>query len=158
AAHLVQRGMRLIVFEAGPGVGHAIRQWQHVRMFSPWRYNIDAAARALLDEGRWTAPDPDDHPTGGEVVRDYLEPLAGVPAIRDALVPNARVVAVGRRGFDKVRTAGRDEAPFILTVEHADGRQATYEARAVIDASGTFFAPNPAGAGGSPAIGEVGVC
>jgi thioredoxin reductase len=155
AAHLLRKGARPIVFEAGPTVGHAVRQWHHVRMFSNWRYNIDSAARALLEATGWAAPDPDYHPTGAEVLRDYVEPLAAVPAIRDALVLNARVVAVGRRGFDKVRTAGRDEAPFLLTATRSDGHSSTYEARAVIDASGTFFAPGPAGAGGLPAIGEA---
>jgi thioredoxin reductase len=155
AAHLIQRGVRPIIFESGPKVGHAVRQWHHVRMFSNWRYNIDVAARALLEQSGWTAPDADHHPTGAEVVRDYIEPLAAVPAIRDALVLNARVIAVGRRGFDKVRSAGRDEAPFLITVARGDGHSSTYEARAVIDASGTFFAPNPAGAGGLPAIGET---
>ena len=65
AAHLIRRGARPIVFEAGPGVGHSIRQWGHVRMFSPWRYNIDGASRALLEQTGWQAPDPDHHPTGG---------------------------------------------------------------------------------------------
>jgi thioredoxin reductase len=154
AAHLIRRGAKPIVFEAGPDVGHAVRQWQHVRMFSPWRYNIDAAARTLLEQTGWRAPDLDHHPTGAEIVDDYLEPLAAVPAIRDALMLNARVVAVGRRGFDKVRSAGRDDVPFIVTVADAAGRQSTHEVRAVLDASGTFAAPNPAGSGGLPAIGE----
>ena len=154
AAHLIRRGAKPIIFESGPLPGHAVRQWQHVRMFSPWRYNIDTASRALLEQTDWQAPDLGHHPTGGELVRDYIKPLAAVPAIRDALVLNARVVAVGRRGFDKVRSAGRDEAPFILTVSGVDGRQSNVEVRAVIDASGTFGSPNPAGAGGVPAVGE----
>jgi thioredoxin reductase len=154
AAHLLARGLRPIIFEAGPNVGHAVRQWAHVRMFSPWRYNIDRAARALLDANGWREPEPSYHPTGAEVVRDYLEPLAAVPAIRDALVLDARVVAVGRRGFDKIRSAGRDDVPFIVTVARG-GEHTTYEARAVIDASGAWLSPNPAGAGGWPAIGEA---
>ena len=36
AAHALERGLMPTVFEAGPEVGHAVRQWQHVRMFSPW--------------------------------------------------------------------------------------------------------------------------
>ena len=44
AAHVLERNMTPIVIEAGPHVGHAIRQWGHVRMFSPWEYNIDRAA------------------------------------------------------------------------------------------------------------------
>lgn len=153
AAHLLQRGMRPIIFEAGPDVGHAVRQWQHVRMFSPWRYNIDRATRDLLEAHGWSAPDPGHHPTGAEILRDYLEPLAAIPAIHAALTLNARVVAVGRRGFDKVRSAGRDDVPFVVTVLR-DGVQSQVEARAVIDASGTYLTPNPAGAGGWPATGE----
>jgi thioredoxin reductase len=155
AAHLIRRGIKPLILESGPAAGHAVRQWQHVRMFSPWRYNIDGAARVLLEQTGWEAPDAEHHPTGGELLRDYVEPLAAVPAIRDALHLNARVVAVGRRGFDKVRSAGRDDAPFIVTVENAGGRQSTIEAQAVIDASGTFAAPNPAGAGGIAATGEA---
>lgn len=154
AAHLLRRGATPLILEAGPRAGHAVGQWQHVRMFSPWRYNIDAAARELLVQTGWQAPDPDHHPTGAELLRDYVEPLAAVPAIREALRVGVRVVAVGRRGFDKVRSAGRDDVPFLVTVEDADGRQSTIEAQAVIDASGTFASPNPAGAGGLPAIGE----
>jgi thioredoxin reductase len=155
AAHLIRRGIRPIVLEAGLRVGHSVRQWRHVRMFSPWRYNIDTAARVLLAQTGWQEPDPEHHPTGGELLRDYIEPLAAVPAIRDALRVNTRVVAVGRRGFDKMRSAGRDDAPFIVTVQDAEGRQSTLEAQAVIDASGTFASPNPAGSGGIPAIGEA---
>jgi thioredoxin reductase len=155
AAHLIRRGAKPIILEAGPAPGHAVRQWAHVRMFSPWRYAIDTAARVLLEQTGWQAPDAEHHPTGGELLRDYVEPLAAVPAIRDALRVNARVVAVGRRGFDKVRSAGRDDAPFIVTVVDADGRQSSVEVQAVIDASGTFASPNPAGAGGIPATGEA---
>jgi hypothetical protein len=81
AAHLVQRGLTPMLFERGPAVGHALRSWSHVRMFSPWQYNIDAAAQALLDQSGWSAPDPEALPTGGEIARHYLEPLAAHPAI-----------------------------------------------------------------------------
>ena len=33
-----------MVLEAGDSVGHAVRQWSHVRMSSPWSYNVDKAA------------------------------------------------------------------------------------------------------------------
>lgn len=48
AAHILERGMTPIVFEAGPEAGHSVRQWQHVQLFSPWEYNIDKAAARLL--------------------------------------------------------------------------------------------------------------
>ena len=72
AAHLHERGLPFLVLEAGDTAGAAVRQWGHVRVFSPWRYNIDPAARRLLDEAGWVAPDLEALPTGGELVGDYL--------------------------------------------------------------------------------------
>ncbi len=68
AAHVLERGMEPVVLEAGPDVGHAVRQWSHVRMFSPWEYNIDKAAERLLVATGWNSPAPDQYPTGGELV------------------------------------------------------------------------------------------
>ena len=39
AAHLITRGLEPLIFEAGTAVGASIRQWGHVRVFSPWEYN-----------------------------------------------------------------------------------------------------------------------
>ena len=47
AAHVLERGMTPIVLEAGNDVAHAVRQWGHVRLFSPWEYNVDKAAARL---------------------------------------------------------------------------------------------------------------
>ena len=58
AAHALERGLDPIVLEAGAEAGHAVRQWSHVRMFSPWEYNIDKAAQRLLAATGWNAPDP----------------------------------------------------------------------------------------------------
>ncbi|EGG35489.1 conserved domain protein [Paenibacillus sp. HGF5] len=48
AAHLGERGQNFILFEAGSSIGQNILQWGHVRLFSPWQYNIDKAAERLL--------------------------------------------------------------------------------------------------------------
>src|SRR5882757_6190499 len=76
AAHLLERGLRPIVLEAGNSVGHAVRQWGHVQLFSPWEYNIDRAAARLLASVGWNSPEPDLYPTGAELLELYLEPLA----------------------------------------------------------------------------------
>jgi thioredoxin reductase len=151
AAHLAGRGMDFLVLEAGDEVAASIRQWSHVRLFSPWRYNTDPAARALLEPAGWTAPDPERLPTGGELIADYLTPLAAHPAIAAHLRLGAPVTAIVRQGFDRVRTAGREDAPFLLRL--ADGTD--IPARAVIDASGTWRSPNPLGGNGIAAHGEV---
>ena len=101
----------------------------------------------------WARPSADELPTGRELVDRYLEPLAAVPAIATSIRLDHRVIAISRRGFDKVKSAGRDEAPFELAVETAGGPQRIL-ARAVIDASGTWGAPNPLGASGLPLPGE----
>ena len=49
AARLVERRLRPLVLERGPCAGTALEAWGHVRVFSPWTYNLDAAARTLLD-------------------------------------------------------------------------------------------------------------
>ena len=43
-------------WKRGPGAGAALEAWGHVRVFSPWTYNIDAAARTLLDATDWRSP------------------------------------------------------------------------------------------------------
>lgn len=154
AAHLLSRGLTPIVFERGPAVGHALRHWAHVRVFSPWRFNIDKAARALLAGSGWRAPDADTLPTGGGIVTDYLEPLAAHPAMAPALRLNAEVTAIAREGFDKVTTAGREAAPFVINWRNDGGEESRTHARAVIDASGTWFSPNPMGVDGLPVPGE----
>ena len=153
AAHVLERGMEPVVLEAGPHAGHAVRQWSHVRMFSPWEYNIDKAAARLLAGTGWNSPAPDQYPTGGELVAQYLEPLATRTALRDRIRTSSRVTAVGRAGFDKMKSSGRDAQPFTVRYQNGKGPE-TMRADAVIDASGTWFSPNPAGADGLPALGE----
>jgi len=151
AAQLADRGLPFVVLEAGDAVASSMADWAHVRLFSPWRYNTDPTARALLEATGWTAPDPDDLPTGGDIIAAYLAPLAAHPAIAPHLRLRAAVTAIAKTGFDKVRTAGRDHAPFLLRL--ADGSELS--ASAVIDASGTWRSPNPLGGNGLPAHGEA---
>ena len=72
------------MLEAGPTVGTAPRSWGDVRMFSPWRYNIDKACRALLDRHGWAGLDLEKFPTGRDLAMLYLEPLARTPEARPA--------------------------------------------------------------------------
>ena len=153
AAHVLERGINPVVLEAGPEAGHSIRQWQHVQLFSPWEYNVDKAAARLLAPTGWNSPDPAVYPTGAELLERYIEPLATRTALQDVIRTNTRVSAVGRVGFDKAKTKGREVAPFEIRYQNGKGPE-TLRADAVIDASGTWTSPNPAGAGGLPAIGE----
>jgi hypothetical protein len=153
AAHVLERGMRPIVLEAGPEPAHAVRQWRHVQLFSPWEYNVDKAAERLLSSSGWNSPDPHVYPTGAELLERYLEPLAGKTILKDVIRTSSRVTAVSRLGFDKAKTRGREKAPFEIRFQNGKGPE-TLRADAVIDTSGTWFSPNPAGASGLSAIGE----
>lgn len=154
AAHLVRKGESPLLFEAGATVGASMLQWGHVRLFSPWRYLIDQQARSLLEEQGWQAPDPEAYPTGRELVEQYLFPLAQVPELRAVLRLDTRVTAVSRVRMDKVKTPAREETPFVVRIQVPGGEEQDILARAVIDASGTYLAPNPLGAHGLFALGE----
>ncbi|MBL7489144.1 flavoprotein, partial [Frankia sp. AgB1.9] len=65
-----------------------------------------------------------------------------------------RVIGVSRQGRDRLVSADRDEAPFMIHAVDARGVEMRHTVRAVIDASGTWRQPNPAGADGLPALGE----
>jgi thioredoxin reductase len=154
AAHALERGLTPVVLEAGDASGHAVRQWSHVRMFSPWQYNIDRAAQRLLGATGWNSPDPDHYPTGGELIERYLEPLATRTVLKDHIQTSSRVTAISRIGFDKVKTKGREQARFEIRCQNG-AEQKTVTANAVIDASGSWASPNAAGANGLAAIGEA---
>ncbi|WEK56329.1 MAG: NAD(P)-binding domain-containing protein [Candidatus Cohnella colombiensis] len=147
AAHLVAKGESFVLFEAASQVAGNIQQWSHVRLFSPWQYNIDKVAKKLLEIHGWKAPKDTDLPTGDELVKQYLDPLSKLPQIKPYVHYDARVVDVGRKVINKLKTAGRDKMPFVLYVDKA-GKRLSFEAKAVIDASGTWSSPNPANSDG----------
>jgi len=154
AAHLLSREIEPLVLERGAHAGASIAEWSHVRFFSPWRYSIDRAADGLLSVHGWERPDPDSYPTGADLIDFYLRPLAQLPEMRSRIRYGAEVTSVTRDGFDKMKTPGRKDAPFLVTVRAGNDAEEHVFARAVIDASGTWTHPNPLGASGKPAIGE----
>lgn len=145
--------MSPIVLEAGAEAGHAVRQWQHVQLFSPWEYNVDKAAARLLAPTGWNSPNPNAYPTGGELIDRHLEPLATRTPLRETIRTSSRVTAISRAGFDKAKTKGREQAPFEIRYQNGKGSEVLH-ADAVLDVSGTWFSPNPAGGNGLPAIRE----
>ncbi|AZP19576.1 flavoprotein [Streptomyces aquilus] len=152
AAHLVERGLAPLVLEAGPSAGTAVRDWAHVRLFSTWAEVTDPAAEKLLAPTGWVRPDGAAYPTGGDWAAHYLQPLADV--LGDKVRYGATVTGVARAGRDRIVDADRDEQPFTVHVQTADGHEERITARAVIDASGTWTIPSPMGADGLPALGE----
>ncbi|MEU6987776.1 NAD(P)-binding domain-containing protein [Streptomyces sp. NPDC046324] len=152
AAHLVDRGLDALVLEAGAQAGAAVREWSHVRLFSTWGELTDPAAEKLLAPTGWVKPDAGTYPTGGDWAEKYLQPLADV--LGDQVRVGARVAGVSRAGRDRIVDSDREAQPFTVHVAYADGREERILARAVIDASGTWAIPSPAGGDGLPALGE----
>lgn len=123
AAHLLSRGMAPLVLEAGDDVAANVRDWGHVRLFSPWRYDVDKESAKLLEADGWSAPNPDELPTGADLVARYLRPLANLFAARGQIRFGHRVLAVTRLGTDKVRTKGRATTPFVVRVRDRSGSE-----------------------------------
>ncbi|WP_313811057.1 NAD(P)-binding domain-containing protein [Glutamicibacter sp.] len=164
AAHLHERKQKFLVLESGATPGAAMNEWSHIKLFSPWKYNVDAAARRLLEApvdgstGEWEMPRETSLPTGGELVENYLKPLAAHRALAPSMRYRHRVLSVSRitdngLGLDKTRTAERGQALFLVRAQTPEGIH-DFTARAVVDASGTWNTPNPVGRAGLAAPGE----
>jgi len=149
-----ERGDDFTVYEAAPAVGGYVRDWGHVRLFTPWAMNVSARARRALGDG---APAGAALPSGAQLVEHLLEPLAALPALAPHIRLGTRVLAVGRDGLLKHEAMGspkRGRRTFRLLVRTLDGAEAIQRADAVIDATGTYGNPNRLGNGGIDAVNE----
>lgn len=142
ASHLAINNESFLVLEVGDTVGHNILSWGHVQLFSPWEYNVDSAAEKLLKKSDWHSPSTSKLPTGFELVREYLHPLSTLPELAPYLKFNSKVLSISRKGLDKLKSFNRVDTPFVLYVE-VDGQIERLEARAIIDATGTWQNSNP---------------
>ena len=134
--------------------GWNVLAWGHVRLFSPWRYMVDAAARELFTQaGDWSSPMPTSIPPAASSSR-VSGAARRTPGYAIAAAPRSRVIQVTRDGFDKMKT--RSSGGRAVRPDRAEPRweAGAILAKAVIDASGTTATPNPLGAAGAPAIGE----
>lgn len=147
AAHLAEKEINFVILEAGKSVGNSILKWGHVRLFSPWEFNIDKAAKRLLKKQNWIAPSLAELPTGKELVERYLKPLSLLPEIAPNIKLNTKVTAISKMNLDKMKSVKREEATFVVYVER-DGETERIPAKAIIDASGTWLTPNPINADG----------
>lgn len=154
AANLVTRGIPTVLLEQGDHAGAAISDWGHVSLFSPWNYSIDPVGRELLERTDWVSPDANTLPTGADLVRGYLRPLAETPELAPLIRYKSTVIGMSRHGIDSTKTIGRERRPLLVRVRSSE---ASYDilASAIIDASGTWGHNNPVGASGLPATGEA---
>ncbi|WP_077325026.1 NAD(P)-binding domain-containing protein [Virgibacillus siamensis] len=142
AAHLNEYNQQFLVLEKGPKVASNILEWEHVQLFSPWEFNINEAAKKLLQKTNWIEPKADKLPTGKELVDEYLEPLSNHPQFKERILYNAEVMNITKKNTDKMKSNSREQQPFILYV-NLNGNMEKIEVKAVIDAAGTWNHPNP---------------
>jgi thioredoxin reductase len=154
AAHLISRNIPVKVYEAGETIATNVRDWGHVRLFSPWSFNVDETAKAILKQHGWREPPSDGLPTGNDLYEAYLRPLADIPEVLAVIETSAAVKSISREGISKVATERRERTPFSLVVETRNSTRID-RAHAIIDASGTWQNQNPLGASGLQAIGEA---
>lgn len=152
AAHLHERGIDFVVYERGHNAAASMSSWGHTRLFSPWSLLIDPAAGRLLAARGWSRPDDGRLPTGAELIRDYLAPLAEIDDLASRIRFDTTVSSVSREGMDRTRSTGRESTPFVLRIEGPGGVQ-DVTASAVIDASGTYENPNRLGSSGLEPLG-----
>ena len=58
AARLLERNIPFVVLEAGNQVGTNLLDYGHVRLFSPWQYNVDPAMAKRLELNGWHGGPP----------------------------------------------------------------------------------------------------
>lgn len=158
-----ERGWGFTLYEAGERPASHMRDWGHVRLFSPWSIDASPRMRTALERRGVEVPDDDACPTGHELCDRLLDPVATSPEVAPGLRLGTRVVAVGREGLlknERIGAPGRGEPPFRLLVrggaDTEGGDEAVEHADAVLDCTGTYTHPNSLGDGGIPAPGEAG--
>ena len=164
ALYASRLGHTVFLFEREPEIAPDVRAWAHVTMFTDWSRNRSSLGLLALYEaadarGRTLGklPAPGLHPTGERFWQQYLNPLS--LALGDTVHLDTRVTAIGRQ--------------FMFADEHADAPEKRsarrfrlmtrtprderiFTADYVLDASGITHTPRWAGAGGLPALGEMG--
>src|SRR5919199_5877943 len=151
------RGLRFTVYDAAPTVAGHVREWGHVRLFTPWDMNVSERMRSALAAAGVEAPRGDELPTGDELAARLYDPVGALAAIEPRLRLGTRVEAVGREGLlkhDEIGTGARARHPFRLLLSTADGEELVEHADVVLDCTGTYGNPNALGDGGIPAPGE----
>jgi hypothetical protein len=145
------------LYEAAASAAGHVRDWGHVRLFSPWSLNASPRMRRHLAAIGLEPPGGDHCPTGHALAERLLDPIARLPSVAPNLRLRTRVAAVGREGLlkhEEIGTAKRSRQRFRLLLVDAAGREWVEGADLVLDCSGTYGSPNPLGDGGIPAPGE----
>ncbi len=151
-----EAGFPFNVYEAGRSVAGHVREWGHVRLFTPWSLNLSARMGRALAAAGVAVPEGDVCPTGAELVARLLEPVARLAQVAPHMRYGVEVRGLGRRGLlkhEEIGSAERASRPFRLLLT-SGGREWSEEADVVLDCTGSSR-PKALGDGGLPALGET---
>ena len=149
AAHLEERGVPFLVLEASQDVAASFASVAHVRLFSTWKLDVDAAAARLLEAEGWQRPPDEELPTRAPC-RRYLNRSRPTSTAGSATAHGRRAHAPRVR---HVKTPAAKPRPFVCGSRRraAGGAPCTRRDRCHRHGS----PPNPLGASGLSAIGEA---
>ena len=151
-------GYQVNVYEVADRPSANVRDWGHVRLFSPWSMNV--SPRMQRHAKRVDIPLDHDgaaFSTGHELADSVLDPLWAAIFTEADLHLSTRVVALGREGVlkhEEIASRERSLRPFRILVQEAEGRESVVSADVVLDCTGKYGYPNTIGDGGIPAPGE----
>ena len=129
-------GYKTIVIERGE-IGQNVRDWGHVKMFSPFGMNSsergrNAVARTFCNEAFLD---------GAEYVEQYLAPLASFVSHSVEFRIHSEVCSVERLGWPKgcgLAEHARSESPFATLLTGSEGPEDNFVlSRSVLDTTGT---------------------
>lgn len=136
-------GYKTVVLERGE-IAQNVRDWGHVKLFSPFGMNSSERGRAAIG----SPPSTDDLLTGHAYRDQYLLPLADVVGRRATFITQVDVFSVWRQGWPKTSGVGdaeRAKSPFELAFVPSDAADDSFDddvpilrAWSVIDSTGVM--------------------
>ena len=153
----LEAGYPFTVYEASPSAAGHIRDWGHVRLFTPWSLNVSPRMARALEQAGSQVPEGDGCPTGSELVERLFQPISSLPPLAEHIRYGVRVDGIGRAGFlksDEIGTGRRADRPFRILLGSESRGSWVEEADIVMDCTGNSV-PNALGDGGIPAPGEA---
>ena len=165
AAHYAARlGHTVWLFEREAQTAPDVCAWGHIEMFSPWKQLRSSIGELLIRENIKAEkvslsrfPPERVHPVGNNFAKLYLEPL--VTLLGTSYLRETRVAALGRSFMFPDEHADEPEkrsARRFRILARSPLEERIYTADYVIDATGVSHTSHWLGAGGLPALGEMG--
>ena len=124
------------------------------KSFHTLKYIYDKALLTFLEKTDWKRPDAEYLPYGSEIVNQYLIPASKLDVFKDAIIYNAEVKSISKTNLSKHSSKNRETTSFSVKYSK-DGKTFNQTFDAVIDATGTWYSPNPIGLDGLPVEGEI---